>query len=138
MSDWIKFFTAAGIPPGPAAKYAMTFMDNRIQKSMLMDLTKEYLKEMGVSVMGDVICILKYAKSAYSQVIICAQKCTVEVSWPSIQEHRVQTLVFLISRVCVLCNACKRTQCTYRKEKGLAPVFLAVAAIRAVAPCKPL
>ncbi|XP_033626009.1 uncharacterized protein C19orf47-like [Asterias rubens] len=67
MSDWIKFFTAAGIPPGPAAKYAMTFMDNRIQKSMLMDLTKEYLKEMGVSVMGDVICILKYAKSAYSQ-----------------------------------------------------------------------
>ncbi|XP_038072445.1 uncharacterized protein C19orf47-like isoform X2 [Patiria miniata] len=67
MSEWIKFFTAAGIPPGPAAKYAMAFIDNRINKSMLMDLTKEYLKEMGVSVMGDVICILKHAKSAYSQ-----------------------------------------------------------------------
>ena len=68
MSDWIKFFTAAGIPPGPAATYAMAFIDNRIQKSMLMDLTKEYLKDMGVSVMGDVICILKHAKSAHSQV----------------------------------------------------------------------
>ncbi|XP_022087628.1 uncharacterized protein C19orf47 homolog [Acanthaster planci] len=67
MSEWIKFFTAAGIPPGPAAKYAMAFIDNRIDKSMLMDLTKDYLKDMGVSIMGDVISILKHAKSAYSQ-----------------------------------------------------------------------
>ncbi|XP_071481891.1 uncharacterized protein C19orf47-like [Diadema antillarum] len=65
MSEWIRFFTAAGIPPGPAAKYAMVFLDNRIQKSMLMDLTKEYLKEMGIGIMGDVIAILKYAKTAH-------------------------------------------------------------------------
>ena len=39
---------------------------------------------------------------------------------------------------CVLCSTRKRTQCTYRKEKGFAPVFLAVAAVSAVAPCKPL
>ena len=38
----------------------------------------------------------------------------------------------------VLCYTCKRTQCTYRKEEGFAPVFLAVAALCAVAPCKPL
>ncbi|XP_072165015.1 uncharacterized protein [Diadema setosum] len=65
MSEWIRFFTAAGIPPGPAAKYAVVFLDNRIQKSMLMDLTKEYLKEMGIGIMGDVIAILKYAKTAH-------------------------------------------------------------------------
>jgi hypothetical protein len=29
----------------------------------------------------------------------------------------------------VLCNACKRTQCTNQKEKGFAPVFLVVAAV---------
>ena len=28
----------------------------------------------------------------------------------------------------VLCNTCKITQCTYQKEKGFAPVFLALAA----------
>ena len=31
----------------------------------------------------------------------------------------------------------KRSQCTYRKEKGFALVFLAVAALCAIAPCKP-
>ena len=31
----------------------------------------------------------------------------------------------------VLCNACKITQCTYRKEKGFAPVFL----VRSTANC---
>ena len=33
----------------------------------------------------------------------------------------------------MLCNACKRTQGTYPKEKGFAPVFLAMAAVRTVA-----
>ena len=56
------------MPAGPAASYANTFVDNRIHKSMLMDLTKEYLKEMGIGVMGDVIAILKHAKTAYSKV----------------------------------------------------------------------
>lgn len=68
MSEWIKFFTAAGIPAGSAAKYSVVFLDNRIQKSMLMDLTKEYLKEMGISIMGDVIATLKYAKTAHIKV----------------------------------------------------------------------
>ena len=39
----------------------------------------------------------------------------------------------------VLCNACKRTQCTYRKEKVCAPVFLVrLAANCATAPCEAL
>lgn len=67
-SYWIKFFTECGIPPSESTNYAITFTDNRIQKDMLMDLTKEYLTEMGISILGDVIAILKHAKAVHSQV----------------------------------------------------------------------
>ncbi|XP_072030626.1 uncharacterized protein [Amphiura filiformis] len=67
MSEWMLFFREAGVPAGPAASYANTFVDNRIHKSMLLDLTKEYLKEMGIGVMGDVIAILKHARTAHSK-----------------------------------------------------------------------
>ncbi|PIK35417.1 hypothetical protein BSL78_27761 [Apostichopus japonicus] len=67
MSSWIKFFTTAGIPAGPATTYATIFVDNRMQINMLMDLNKEYLKDMGVTVMGDIIAILKYAKTAHAE-----------------------------------------------------------------------
>uniref|UniRef100_UPI00358FDBBC uncharacterized protein C19orf47 homolog n=1 Tax=Myxine glutinosa TaxID=7769 RepID=UPI00358FDBBC len=62
VPEWVKFFEGAGIPPGPSANYALTFVDNRIQKSMLLDLTREVLHEMGISVVGDVIAIIKHAK----------------------------------------------------------------------------
>ncbi|XP_071961747.1 uncharacterized protein [Antedon mediterranea] len=67
MSEWIKFFTSAGVPAGAATTYAVTFIDNRIQKTMLLDITKEYLKEMGINVMGDIISILKYCKTYHAQ-----------------------------------------------------------------------
>ncbi|VDI58403.1 Hypothetical predicted protein [Mytilus galloprovincialis] len=67
-SYWIKFFTECGIPPSESTNYAITFTDNRIQKDMLMDLTKEYLTEMGISILGDVIAILKHAKAVHSQL----------------------------------------------------------------------
>ncbi|XP_052097875.1 uncharacterized protein C19orf47-like isoform X2 [Mytilus californianus] len=67
-SYWIKFFTECGIPPSESTNYAITFTDNRIQKDMLMDLTKEYLTEMGISILGDVIAILKHAKTVHSQL----------------------------------------------------------------------
>lgn len=66
-SEWIQFFKEAGIPPGPAVNYAITFVDNRIQKNMLMDLTKEILHELGIDVVGDAIAILKHARVAYKQ-----------------------------------------------------------------------
>lgn len=70
MSFWIKFFKEAGIPAGDAANYAVTFADHRIVRAMLLDLTKEYLNDMGISILGDVIAILKHAKAVHSQVFV--------------------------------------------------------------------
>ncbi|KAM8954361.1 uncharacterized protein C19orf47 homolog [Pelodytes ibericus] len=66
-SEWIGFFKEAGIPAGPAVNYAVTFVDNRIQKSMLMDLNKEIMNELGITAVGDVIAILKHAKVVHRQ-----------------------------------------------------------------------
>ncbi|XP_012888173.1 PREDICTED: uncharacterized protein C19orf47 homolog [Dipodomys ordii] len=45
------------------------FVDNRIQKSMLLDLNKEIMNELGVTVVGDIIAILKHAKVVHRQDI---------------------------------------------------------------------
>ncbi|XP_029427386.1 uncharacterized protein C19orf47 homolog [Rhinatrema bivittatum] len=66
-SEWIHFFKEAGIPPGPAVNYAVMFVDNRIQKNMLMDLNKEIMNELGITVVGDIIAILKHAKVVHRQ-----------------------------------------------------------------------
>ena len=68
MSFWIKFFKDAGIPAGDAANYAVTFTDNRMSRTMLNDLTKEYLNDMGIKILGDVISILKHSKTVHGQV----------------------------------------------------------------------
>ncbi|KGL80951.1 Uncharacterized protein C19orf47, partial [Tinamus guttatus] len=67
-SEWIQFFKEAGIPPGPAVNYAVMFVDNRIQKNMLLDLNKEIMNELGITIVGDIIAILKHAKVVYRQV----------------------------------------------------------------------
>ncbi|GFW26359.1 uncharacterized protein C19orf47 homolog [Trichonephila clavipes] len=67
-SQWIQFFRKAGLPPNVAANYALIFYDNRIQVDMLLDLSKEYLYDMDIKVMGDVIAILKYAKQFHNQL----------------------------------------------------------------------
>ncbi|KAJ1065400.1 hypothetical protein K5549_014405 [Capra hircus] len=48
------------------------FVDNRIQKSVSLDLNKEILEELGVTVVGDIIAILKHTK-----VVHCSDVCEV-------------------------------------------------------------
>ncbi|KAJ8280764.1 hypothetical protein GJAV_G00058720 [Gymnothorax javanicus] len=66
-SEWIQFFKDAGIPPSLAVNYAVSFVDNRIHKNMLMDLSKEIMMDLGITVIGDIIAILKHAKLVYRQ-----------------------------------------------------------------------
>lgn len=37
---------------------------------MLLDLNKEYLKDMGVNVLGDIIAILKHSKRYHEKVFV--------------------------------------------------------------------
>ncbi|KAM4589350.1 uncharacterized protein C19orf47 homolog isoform 1-T1 [Fundulus diaphanus] len=66
-SEWIQFFMDAGIPAGLAVTYAVSFVDHRIQKNMLMDLSKDIMMDLGITVIGDIISILKHAKQVYRQ-----------------------------------------------------------------------
>ncbi|XP_034404755.1 uncharacterized protein C19orf47 homolog isoform X1 [Cyclopterus lumpus] len=66
-SEWIQFFKDAGIPAGLAVTYAVSFVDNRIHKNMLMDLSKDIVMDLGITVIGDIISILKHAKQVYRQ-----------------------------------------------------------------------
>jgi len=72
---WFKFFLDAGIPPSDAGNYAVTFTEHRIQADMLSELTKEYLADMGITVLGDVIAILKHARTEHAKV------CSALTSW---------------------------------------------------------
>ena len=60
--DWADFFSSSGVPSAAAREYADRFERNRIRGDMLDDLDKELLRELGVTVIGDVISILKFAK----------------------------------------------------------------------------
>ncbi|XP_030076012.1 uncharacterized protein C19orf47 homolog [Microcaecilia unicolor] len=86
-SEWIHFFKEAGIPPGPAVNYAVMFVDNRIQKNMLMDLNKEIMNELGITIVGDIIAILKHAKIVHRQDMCKAITETVSCVQPTLQSE---------------------------------------------------
>lgn len=48
---------------------------------MLMDLDKDILKEMGITVIGDIIAILKHAKDVYKEVFIILLICRKQIKY---------------------------------------------------------
>jgi len=66
-SEWNDFFLDAKIPKDVAARYAVNFYKNRMSFDMLADLNKDYLRDLDITVLGDVISILKHAKDVQSK-----------------------------------------------------------------------
>lgn len=63
----MKFFKGAGFSQDVATKHAVVFSNNHIKPDMLPDLDKPSLKEMGITLMGDMIAILRYAKKVVEE-----------------------------------------------------------------------
>lgn len=60
---WTTFFANAGIPMNLANEYSLIFTKHRIRGDMLNELNREILSDMGIKAMGDIIAILRQAKS---------------------------------------------------------------------------
>ena len=61
--QWTKFFCDAGLQEDIAVNYANIFNSNRIKFEFLPDLDKDYLKDMDITIIGDIMAILKHAKA---------------------------------------------------------------------------
>ena len=61
-AEWTTFFTTAGIPATEGAQYAEKFVTNRITEVSLPGLDKDTLVGLGITVLGDQLAILSYAK----------------------------------------------------------------------------
>ena len=73
---WRAWFEEAGVPNDAALRYAVAFADHRIEPYMLADLTREYLHEMGIALIGHVIAILKHARHTYESEYLGARSGT--------------------------------------------------------------
>jgi len=65
--QWMRFFLGAGIPPDSAAHYAVSFEQNRMGLDMLLELDKEYLRDLKITALGDIISILRHARKHHAK-----------------------------------------------------------------------
>jgi len=61
LTFWKKFCIDSGIPLLASTSYATAFADNRLTEDMVPELNKGVLKELGITIIGDIIAILKHA-----------------------------------------------------------------------------
>ena len=65
--DWKRFFIEAGISTDSAKTQATKFADKKLMIESLQMQNQSMLKELGVILMGEALCILKQAKEATTQ-----------------------------------------------------------------------
>ena len=65
--DWERFLIEAGITTDSAKTHATKFADKKLTIESLQMLDRSTLKELGVTLMGEALCILKQAKEATAQ-----------------------------------------------------------------------
>ena len=64
--QWKSFLADAGIPSAACNNYPTTFAENRITEADLPDLTKNYLRDLSINVIGDVLAVIRHAKTCTS------------------------------------------------------------------------
>ena len=61
--SWKHFLLASGIPDNESAEYSKIFVENRINEVVILDITADHLKAMDITVVGDILSILRHAKT---------------------------------------------------------------------------
>ena len=69
VGSWETFFEDAGIPKKEAKQYAKLFNENRISDQLIPDLTKETLQELGITVLGDILSIIRHCRTVMSSPV---------------------------------------------------------------------
>ncbi len=65
-SEWENFLTVANIPETVANSYAKILVENRFTETTLSQLTPEHLREIEITVLGDILSILGHVKTVLS------------------------------------------------------------------------
>ena len=61
--SWKHFLLASGIPDNESAEYSKILVENRINEVVILDITADHLKAMDITVVGDILSILRHAKT---------------------------------------------------------------------------
>lgn len=62
--DWEKYLRDAGIPEEAAHQYAKSFTENRMTFEILPSMDRSFLRDLGITVIGDIMKILQHVSSS--------------------------------------------------------------------------